>query len=305
MSSHTPIRFNTTPLSTSFFKSKSIFLDEWWLLKPQNQCKGLAVGGVASMERDRVFLSTVIAKRHEANVVETEDGITIVFRGFINASHTSQNGFSSEVCQQFLVGFPHDWKHYSAHSSGNACEHVDSVTCFDDSNVSSHKKTADEISQEAMEAEDNGNIASHELSEPQFDIICCENGVSDILELNASFPKKTTAETSHVAMTAEDNSNVSQQQVDVIYKGEKGVSDVATTESSQSLTGVLDPVSCARLLEKSSFKSPLPIKKLEFDQLSGDGKEKRRVKRKIVDKVMCFSSPVRRSPRLHNCKKMR
>lgn len=44
-----------------------------------------------------MFLSTVIAKRHEANVVESEDGIVIIFRGFINASRTSQNGFSSEV----------------------------------------------------------------------------------------------------------------------------------------------------------------------------------------------------------------
>ena len=47
--------------------------------------------------RERVFLSTVIAKRYEANVLETEDGITIQLRGFINNSRTSQNGFASNV----------------------------------------------------------------------------------------------------------------------------------------------------------------------------------------------------------------
>lgn len=50
-----------------------------------------------------MFLSTVIAKRHEANVVETEDGITIIFRGFINTSRASQNGFPSEVVSPFFL----------------------------------------------------------------------------------------------------------------------------------------------------------------------------------------------------------
>jgi len=44
-----------------------------------------------------MFFSTVIVERHEPNVVETQDGITVMFHGLINASRTSQNGFSSEV----------------------------------------------------------------------------------------------------------------------------------------------------------------------------------------------------------------
>ncbi|KAJ1416964.1 SANT associated [Sesbania bispinosa] len=111
------------PLTPSpLLKPKSIFLHEWWLVKPQQQRGGLAVGGVTFMERERVFLSTVIAKRLEANVLETEDGITVSFRGFINTSRTCENGFPSVVCHHFLIGFPHDWKKYSAHSLGD--EHI-------------------------------------------------------------------------------------------------------------------------------------------------------------------------------------
>lgn len=97
----------------------SVFLQQWWLV---NQRNGLAVGGVASSERgrERVFLSTVIAEREEANVLHTQDGIVIIFRGFINTSRSSQNGVSLEVCQHFLVGFPHDWKKYSRRSFGDS-----------------------------------------------------------------------------------------------------------------------------------------------------------------------------------------
>jgi len=48
-----------------------------------------------------MFFSTVIVERHEPNVVETQDGITVMFHGLINASRTSQNGFSSEVGYPF------------------------------------------------------------------------------------------------------------------------------------------------------------------------------------------------------------
>jgi hypothetical protein len=51
--------------------------------------------------RERMFFSSVIVKRHEPNVVETEDGVTIIIRGFINSSRTSQNGFPSDVGYPF------------------------------------------------------------------------------------------------------------------------------------------------------------------------------------------------------------
>jgi hypothetical protein len=48
-----------------------------------------------------MFFSSVIVERYEPNVVETQDGITVMFHGLINASRTSQNGFSSEVGYPF------------------------------------------------------------------------------------------------------------------------------------------------------------------------------------------------------------
>ncbi|KEH22328.1 putative transcription regulator Others family [Medicago truncatula] len=311
MASKTPIRSTTTPLSNSIFKSKHIFLHEWWLVKPPNQCKGLALAGIASMERERMFFSSVIVERHEPNVVETQDGITVMFHGLINASRTSQNGFSSEVCRRFSVGFPHNWKNYSAHSSENECENVDKVTGFDDSNTSSHKITADETSQEA---EGNNNIANLRLSQPHVGVIYNgENGFS-----NASPHKKAADGTLQEDIEPEGNDNIaglklsqqedmepegnnniasldlSQPQVDMISNGENGVSSVAAAENSQNLISVFefDPT-----YEPDSLRSPLYAKKLDFDILSSDRMDKKRTKKKIVGETgnLCSSRVLTRS----------
>jgi hypothetical protein len=236
-----------------------------------------------------------------------------------------------QVCRRFSVGFPHNWKNYSADSSGNECQYVDKVTGFDDSNAFSHKKTADEISHEAMEAEDNDNIASIRLSQPQVGVAYNgENRVSDVDDLNPCHKKKADV-TSQEAMEAEDNNNIgglrlSQPQVDLINNSENGVSIAAAAESNQSLMGVFefDPIH-----EQSNVRSPLYPKKLEFEQLSSDRKEKKRIKKIVEDtsslcsrvltrsiakkshmmlkrdgkaEVKCSSCPVRRSPRVHNYK---
>ncbi|WJX32782.1 hypothetical protein P8452_21068 [Trifolium repens] len=304
MDLNTPIRSNTTPLSSSVFKSKLICLQEWWLMKPQNQCKGLALAGIASMERERMFFSSVIVKRHEPNVVETDDGVTIIFRGFINSSRTSQNGFPSDVCHRFSVGFPHNWKNYSAHSSGNECQYVDRVTGFDDSNASSHKKTVDETSHEAMEAEDNENIASIKLSHPQVGVVYNrENRFSDVDDVNASCHKKTADVSSQEAIEAEDNNNIgglklSQPQVDLINNGDHGVSIAAAAESNQSLMGVFefDPIH-----EQNNVRSPLYPKKLEFERLSSDRKQKKRNKKIVEDTSSLCSRVLTRSMAKKSC----
>jgi len=51
-------------------------------------------------EKER-FFSSLIVERHEPNVVETQDDITVMFHRLIYASRTSQNGFSSEVGYPF------------------------------------------------------------------------------------------------------------------------------------------------------------------------------------------------------------
>ena len=256
-----------------------------------------------------------------------------------------------QVCRRFSVGFPHNWKIYSAHSSENECENVDKVTGFDDSNTSSHKKIADETSQEA---EGNSNIASLRLSQPQVGVIYNgENGFSNVDNSNASSHKNAADETLQEDMEPEGNDNIaglklsqqedmepegndniasldlSQPQVDLISNEPKEASSVAAAVNSQSLMSVFefDPTN-----EPNSVRSPLYAKKLEFDQLSSDRKDKKRTKKKIVDDTgnlcsrrvltrsiakkshmmlkkdgktaaKCFTSPVRRSARVLNYKK--
>ncbi|KAI3442349.1 uncharacterized protein J3R85_001291 [Psidium guajava] len=49
---------------------------------------------------------------------ETADGMTIMIGGLINRLRTLENGFSSKVCNKFLLGFPYDWAEYSTSCYG-------------------------------------------------------------------------------------------------------------------------------------------------------------------------------------------
>ncbi|KAK7362200.1 hypothetical protein VNO77_04306 [Canavalia gladiata] len=303
-------RSNTKPKPLSPFKSKSvIFLHEWWLVK---QCKGLTIGGVASMEKDRerVFLSTVIAKRHEANVLETEDGITVIFCGFINASRSCQNGFPSEVCRHFLVGFPHNWKKYSDHSFG--VESINQVPEFGDSSACSEKR-ADVTPKKIFNGLGTSfrNVCQHSKS---------------IASMDCSIVMKTME---YERKDDTDSLESPQLQVGMIYQGENATdvpvrSQDGNPEIGQSLTGIYDLNPCTRVSEKRRVKSPTSINKMK-DRLSSDCKKQcirqkevedtsnfcRRVTRSISKKnhkndgkagVTSASTPVRRSPRLYSCR---
>ncbi|KAJ4972198.1 hypothetical protein NE237_005297 [Protea cynaroides] len=97
--------------------SKTVCLVDWWLIKTEKDFCGkrLAVGGITSKEQRaiRVFSSSPIFKKYDAFTLETVDGITVLINGLINRDQTLQNGFPSEVCSQFLIGFPYDWEAYS------------------------------------------------------------------------------------------------------------------------------------------------------------------------------------------------
>ncbi|KAF5452016.1 hypothetical protein F2P56_027057 [Juglans regia] len=114
---NTITRTPTTILSSPLFKS--VLLHDWWLVRAPHG-KGLAVGGVASLERVgvRIFCSAAISHRHDATTLDTMDGIKITISGFINRSRTHQNGFPSEVCNRFLLGFPYNWEEYAVGCSG-------------------------------------------------------------------------------------------------------------------------------------------------------------------------------------------
>lgn len=223
----------------------------------------MAVGGVASVGRDRerVFLSTVIAEREEANVLHTQDGITILFRGLINASRSSLNGVPSQICQHFLVGFPHDWKKYSPHSFGD--QDIDGVTASAHSSASSNRMDS---------------IFSNNCLLPNK--IC--NGLGVSFENDSD-----NTECSTVMNTVECESNNSTSlnsshlQVDM-FNGGKGISlesQAGKPTTAQSFMATYDSNVCSG---KSMVKPPTSTKQMTRDQFSGDHKEKQHIRQKIV-----------------------
>ncbi|KAJ0662960.1 putative transcription regulator Others family [Helianthus annuus] len=134
-----------TPISSS--KRKSVFLHGWWLIKLESQSK-LGVGGFLNRETFetrrmrlfgspstgkrpnfntiddgvQVYGSAAIVKRHDNYTLEAEDGIIISISGYIIKSRTLSYGFSSEVCDSFLSGFPCSWEDYAFKSFHDKCD---------------------------------------------------------------------------------------------------------------------------------------------------------------------------------------
>ncbi|RDX61300.1 Protein EMBRYO DEFECTIVE 1674, partial [Mucuna pruriens] len=298
-----------------------IFLHEWWLVK---QRKGLAVGGVASdeRERERVFLSTVIAEREEANVLHTQDGITILFRGFINTSRSCHNGVPSEVCQHFLVGFPHDWKKYSAHCFGD--EDINAVA---DSSACSKKRDVDALP---------FSVCDNDFTKPQDSILSnsflAPKKLCNGLGISFGNDSKQSESTDNMKCQLNTAASLNLSQL----QGEKGTSDIAVESQAgnpltgQSLMGMYDSNKCIGPYGKSAVKSPSSTKKIKKDQFSAYRKEKQRSRQKMaldasnscnrmvtrsISKtsqtmskedekatVASIISPVRRSPRLIICR---
>ncbi|KAL1325233.1 hypothetical protein AAHE18_13G146800 [Arachis hypogaea] len=262
-------------------------MSDWWLAKPCLPLQGLAVGGIAYGQRERMFLSTVIAKRHEANVLETEDGVTLHLSSFINSSRSFQNGFPREVCEDFLLGFPDDWQKYTAHSFRAKC--VDGHTGFCEPNASLHKRAIDPIP---------FSIRDHRSAE-RYDFSSSNDGILKAKTNICNEPENSIV-------------NVLKQSslVDTMDDGENGVlvaapiSQVVNPNNDQSLTGVFDWNPCKVHSGKSMVGSPVSTAKIRVTQSSGDCKEehvshtRKYSKKNLTSLKETSSCPVRRSPRL-------
>ncbi|XP_024031243.1 uncharacterized protein LOC112094497 isoform X2 [Morus notabilis] len=109
--------------SSSFFR-KTVCLFDWWLIKTESafQGKRLGIAGFTSREQNRAlraFSSSAITKRFDVFTLETSDGVSIVIKGFINKQRTTDNGFPSEVFNDFIFGFPPNWQKYAIHEDSN------------------------------------------------------------------------------------------------------------------------------------------------------------------------------------------
>ncbi|MCD7460252.1 hypothetical protein HAX54_043153 [Datura stramonium] len=102
--------------SKSYFQP-TVCLKDWWLTRGERDAQGrtLAVSGLTSREGQalRVFSSAPILKIYDVFNLETIDGICVVLKGFINKSRSEENGFPSEVIEQFLFGFPPQWETFN------------------------------------------------------------------------------------------------------------------------------------------------------------------------------------------------
>ncbi|CAN1142793.1 Kinetochore-associated protein KNL-2 homolog [Linum perenne] len=118
VSDHTPIgavdRRNTSNSDASSYFQKTVTLQEWWLIKTDDDYKGkrLGVAGIASSDQRgrREFHSAPVIKRYDMFTLETADAVTLYINGFINRTRTLENGFPTEIFDHFLMGFPLYWE---------------------------------------------------------------------------------------------------------------------------------------------------------------------------------------------------
>ncbi|XP_026431379.1 protein EMBRYO DEFECTIVE 1674-like [Papaver somniferum] len=102
---------NTPPINNSSRFLQTVCLEDWWLIKSEDGNRLCIQGYTISENRARrVFSSAPITKKYSLTKLKTADGINILLGGAINRSRTLENGFSSEVCSRFLLGFPYDWE---------------------------------------------------------------------------------------------------------------------------------------------------------------------------------------------------
>lgn len=95
---------------------------DWWLIKVpvegSNHFKFGVGGNAFDGQATTYFSSGKIVKRHDEMTLETVDGITITLASLLNRSSTLENGFPSQVCDHFFLGFPFDWEEFGAQYFG-------------------------------------------------------------------------------------------------------------------------------------------------------------------------------------------
>ncbi|KAK4393381.1 hypothetical protein Sango_1808900 [Sesamum angolense] len=118
---------------------KQVLLHDWWLIKADASSDGKRLGvgfhfqrvkfsllflfRVCRSQGIRSFSSAPIVQRHDAVTLKTVDGMTIMIHGQINRSRTLENGFSQEVCDDFVIGFPYYWEEFTALSADEEPAH--------------------------------------------------------------------------------------------------------------------------------------------------------------------------------------
>ncbi|KAI3508991.1 hypothetical protein L1887_24014 [Cichorium endivia] len=202
---------NNSPPSRSYFH-KSVSLQDWWLTKPQtvDDRKRIGVSGLTCTSQlsraERCFSSAPILKAYDFFELETVDGICVILQGYINKEKTLQSGFSSEVFDHFVIGFPPYWEEFSTNCSkrGSSDDYVsranedgkDSIgnfddTCTMDTEVEDCKdeprmKAGDEVISEISDAEGNNSLLKKNSKMDGVDCFCSRRTTRSMTKMDSS-----------------------------------------------------------------------------------------------------------------------
>ncbi|CAM0905051.1 unnamed protein product [Alopecurus aequalis] len=99
--------------SASPVEKPCVTLWEWWLTKVEGAERKLAISGIT--EKNYVFTSAPIAQRYEPLTLEDEDGVVVLLFGSMSLPRMRENGFSSQICERFIIGFPYWWETWDSH----------------------------------------------------------------------------------------------------------------------------------------------------------------------------------------------
>ncbi|XP_047064459.1 uncharacterized protein LOC124672238 [Lolium rigidum] len=99
--------------SSSPVEQPCVRLWEWWLARVEGEERKLAVSGYT--EKNDAFTSAPIAKRYEPLTIEDEDGVVVLLVGSLSLPRMHENGFSAQICERFMIGFPFWWETWDSH----------------------------------------------------------------------------------------------------------------------------------------------------------------------------------------------
>ncbi|XP_044966092.1 uncharacterized protein LOC123426346 isoform X2 [Hordeum vulgare subsp. vulgare] len=90
-----------------------VTLWEWWPVRLKGEERKLAVSGFT--EKNYLFTSAPIAQRYESLTLQDEDGVVVLLYGSFSLLRMRENGFSMQICEQFMIGFPYWWETWDSH----------------------------------------------------------------------------------------------------------------------------------------------------------------------------------------------
>uniref|UniRef100_J3LWW1 SANTA domain-containing protein n=1 Tax=Oryza brachyantha TaxID=4533 RepID=J3LWW1_ORYBR len=122
--SRNPLRSSAGPVPFHCDEERPcVELFNWWLERVEGDDRKVRVAGHAERGRKlHLFTSAPIVKRHEACFLEAEDSVIVLINGPLDLSQMQKHGYSLEVCEKFMVGFPYFWERYNLGSQASSCK---------------------------------------------------------------------------------------------------------------------------------------------------------------------------------------